>query len=124
MVFSVYTYIRRDKIQPYEVTEGSIVNDRQYTGLILREETTEYAESSGYINYYIQEGKRAAAGTGIYSIDETGRLAEVLAESGTERTLTEENLKELKSRLTSYSLSMSEDDFSRVQAKKRNAKKR
>ena len=37
MVFSVYTYIRRDKIQPYEVTEGSIVNDRQYTGLILRE---------------------------------------------------------------------------------------
>ena len=114
MVFSVYTYIRRDKIQPYEVTEGSIVNDRQYTGLILREETTEYAESSGYINYYIQEGKRAAAGTGIYSIDETGRLAEVLAESGTERTLTEENLKELKSRLTSYSLSMSEDDFSRV----------
>lgn len=61
MVFSVYTYIRKEKIQPYEVTEGAIVNNKSYTGIILRKETTEYLESTGYINYYIREGKRASA---------------------------------------------------------------
>ena len=57
MVFSVYTYIRRDKIQFYEVQEGSIVNNTDYTGIILREEEVKTADRSGYINYYIREGK-------------------------------------------------------------------
>lgn len=58
MVFSVYTYIRRDKVQFYEVQEGSIVNNTDYTGIILREEEVKTADRSGYINYYIREGKR------------------------------------------------------------------
>lgn len=36
MAFSVYTYMKKDKIQFYEVAEGSIVNDYQHTGMILR----------------------------------------------------------------------------------------
>ena len=44
--FSVYTYIRRDKIQFYEVVEGSIVNDKSHTGIILREETVRQADTS------------------------------------------------------------------------------
>ena len=47
MLFSVYTYWSREKIQPYEVTEGAIVNDRNYTGIILRKETTQYLDTSG-----------------------------------------------------------------------------
>ncbi len=58
MLFSVYTYWSREKIQPYEVTEGAIVNDRNYTGIILRKETTQYLDTSGYVNYYVREGRR------------------------------------------------------------------
>ena len=38
LVFSVYTYLKREKIQFYEVVDGGIVSNRMYTGLILREE--------------------------------------------------------------------------------------
>ena len=58
MSFYVYTYIRRDKTQFYEVKEGGIVNDKSYTGLILRQEEIKYTDRAGYANCYIREGKR------------------------------------------------------------------
>ena len=38
MLFNIFAYFRRDKVQFYEVVEGGIVNNKQYTGLILRDE--------------------------------------------------------------------------------------
>ena len=81
LLFSVYTYMKKEKVQFYEVVEGNIVNDRQYTGIILRDERVENTDRAGYINYYIREGKRAAIGTRIYSIDETGNMAELMQEN-------------------------------------------
>ena len=86
-----------EKIQFYEVAEGGIVNDRPYTGLILREEQVYNADNSGYINYYLREGKRASVGSRVYSLDETGRLDSLLKEHGVEnQTLSDENLADLK----------------------------
>ena len=115
MVFSVYTYIRRDKIQFYEVQEGSIVNNTDYTGIILREEEVKTADRSGYINYYVREGKRASVGTRIYSIDETGNIASFLEENMEEGvTLTAENLADLKKQLTVFSLTYDDNRFNSV----------
>ena len=44
LLFSVYTYMKKEKVQFYEVVEGNIVNDRQYTGIILRDERVENTE--------------------------------------------------------------------------------
>ena len=44
LTFSVSAYLRREKIQFYEVVEGGIVNDKSYTGLILREEAVRYTD--------------------------------------------------------------------------------
>ncbi len=74
IVFSVYSYIKRDQIRYYEVLEGSIVRQEQYTGVALREEEAVDAVSSGYIHYYIQDGKRVAVGSAVYTVDETGSL--------------------------------------------------
>ncbi|MEG0687488.1 MAG: HlyD family efflux transporter periplasmic adaptor subunit [Hungatella sp.] len=113
MFFSVSTYIRKEKVQFYEVTEGSIVNDRRYTGIILRTEKTEYADRAGYVNYYIREGKRASVGTNIYSIDETGTLATVLSDTSEETVnLTEENLMEIKKQLSAFSINYQDCKFS------------
>ncbi len=115
LVFSVYTYLSRDRVQPYEVTEGSIVNDRSYTGIILREEKTEFADSSGYINYYVREGKKASVGTSIYSIDETGTLAEILEASGVNQVeLNTEDLIDIKKQLSAYSVSYNDEKFDTV----------
>ena len=115
MSFSVYAYMKRDKVQVYEVVEGSIVNEKHYTGIIFREETTKYTDRAGYVNYYVREGKRARVGTSVYSIDETGSVASFLQEhpeaSG---TFSEENLAELKKQLSSFSLTFDEQDFRSV----------
>ena len=115
MVFSVSTYIRKDKIQFYEVEEGSIVNNKEYTGMIFRQESVKTADRSGYVNYYIREGKRASVGTSVYSIDETGNVAAFLEQNGDQTdSLSSENLSELMNQLTALSLSYDDDQFSTV----------
>lgn len=115
MAFSVYSYVKKDKVQFYEVVEGNIVNDHQHTGLILRKEQVEIADRSGYINYYIREGKRASVGTRIYSIDETGSMATFMAENPEANvTLTDGNLAEIKRQLSAFSGSYTSQNFSEV----------
>lgn len=115
MCFSVTTYLRKEKVQFYEVTEGSIVSDGTYTGLILREEDTEFAERSGNINYYIREGKRAATGNSIYSIDETGTLSTALIEKEEASiSLTDEDLIDIKKQMTSFAMLFQDNQFNTI----------
>lgn len=115
MAFSVYTYMKKDKVQFYEVAEGNIVNDHQYTGIILRSEQVENTDRAGHINYYVREGKRAAIGTRIYSIDETGSMATFLAEHPEANvTLTDSNLAEIKRQLSAFSMSYDNRKFSDI----------
>lgn len=113
--FSVYTYISRDKIQFYEVVEGSIVNDKNYTGFILREEAVKTAAQTGHVNFYIREGKRVAAGARVYSVDETGQLAKFLQENrDAGGALPDDGLAALKRQLSSFCLSYSDGRFGKV----------
>lgn len=113
MAFSVYTYMKKDKIQFYEVVEGNIVNDHEYTGLILRDEAVQYTDRAGYINYYVREGKRAAVGTRIYSIDETGSLSSFLEDNPEANvTLTDANMADIKRQLSNFSIGYEDQEFS------------
>ena len=113
LTFSVSAYLRREKVQFYEVVEGGIVNDKSYTGLILREEAIRYTDRPGYINFYLREGKRASVGTRIYSLDETGGLKDLLKDSPEgEKAISSENLADLKKQLNSFVLSFKDDNFS------------
>lgn len=115
MTFCVYTYIKKDKVQFYEVAEGNIVNDTQHTGLILREESVQSTDRAGYINYYVREGKRAAIGTRIYSIDETGSMSRFMEENpGANVTLTDENLADIKRQLSAFSMSYDDIRFGEI----------
>ena len=115
IVFSVYSYIRSDPVKFYEVEEGSIVKEHNYTGIILREEQVVNCEKSGYFNYYIPNGRKVAKGAAVYSIDETGNLEEYLREhpellSG----LTSENISELRAQLYNAAVSLTDSDFRRL----------
>lgn len=115
LLINIFIYMGHDKIQFYEVAEGSIVNDRPYTGLILREEQIYNAENSGYVNYYLREGKRASVGARIYSLDETGRLDSLLKENSEgEQSLSDENLSDLKKQLSSFVLARSDENFGAI----------
>lgn len=113
IVFSVYSYASRDQVRYYEVLEGSIVRQEQYTGMAIREEEAIDATSSGYVHYYIQEGKRVAVGSDVYTVDETGALESYLKDHP---ELTEEMSKEqvndIRYRLSQFSQSFKNNDFS------------
>ena len=112
MLFSVYTYMKKEKVEFYEVVEGNIVSDHQYTGIILRDERVEQTDRAGYINYYVREGKRAAIGSRIYSIDETGSLAAFLEQNPEANvTLTDANLADIKRQLSAFSMNYDNRKF-------------
>lgn len=77
-------YLNKKRISIYEVVSASMSDNNTITGLILREEEVFQAEQSGYINFYINDGGRAAAQDVLYTIDETGSISAQLAEMGTE----------------------------------------
>lgn len=115
MLTSVYLYLTKEKVQFYEVADGSIVVDRSYTGIILRNEITEYADSTGTINYYVREGKRASVGSCIYSVDESGALTAFLEEqSRGAGAFTDKDLAEVRKQLNAYSLSYTDETFDSV----------
>lgn len=115
MAFSVYTYMKKDKIQFYEVVEGNIVNDSEYTGIILRSESVQNTDRAGYVNYYVREGKRAAVGTRIYSIDETGSMEQFLADNPDANvTLTDANLSDIKRQLSAFSMTFTNQKFNDI----------
>ena len=62
VVACVFMSFRTKNIAPYEVKEGSLAANYTYKGLAIREETVVYADRAGYVNYYLREGGRSAAG--------------------------------------------------------------
>ena len=115
LCLTAYSYLGRKKVRFFEVESGQMVNDTGHTGMILRTESVQTAPSTGYVNYYIRDGKRAAVGTRIYSLDETGNLKKFLDENADSAgNLSEQNLKELKNRLSSFAGGYHPVDFSRA----------
>lgn len=115
MCFSVYTYLSRDRIRYYEVINGGIVNDSHHTGIILRKENVQYSDNAGYINYYIRDSKRAAVGSRIYSLDETGNLTSFLSDNKLDEIkLDESNFHDIKKKLSIFSMSLTDDEFFRI----------
>ena len=117
IIINILVFFSRDKITFYEVTEGhtSTGNEETYTGIALRDEVVSYADSSGYINYYVREGNRVSRNSTLYSIDETGAVTKMLAEAAEESSqLSKEDIKALQSDLLEFSSTYNAMDFDRV----------
>ncbi len=115
MVYSLYTYITKDRIEIYQVMKGSIVNEQNYEGVILREEHVQATQQGGYINLYVQEGKRASLGMPVYSIDQDRDVSAGMGE-GTDKdsTLNEEDLEEIKRDISEFSQDFEAIKFSEI----------
>ena len=112
ILFSVVSFIRRDQIRFYEVREGSLVRENQYTGLILRSEKAYAAKKSGYIHFTISEGRRVSKNAELYTLDETGNLENYLSEHPELlASLNEKQVMELRQRLENFSRSFENNHF-------------
>ena len=109
-----------DNIALFEVKTSETMNtNRQYTGMITREEYVYTADHAGYINFYITNGQKSASGATVYTIDETGNYSQLLiAASNDGADLARESLLEIKSELTEFSASFDAMSFRDVYSMK------
>lgn len=98
-----FAYITRPHVRFYEVNMGEMVTDTSYRGMILRDEQVEYTEATGYINYYIREGRHTKVGGRIYSLDDAGSLQELIeSEKLADIEVKEENIYNIKRSLSNF----------------------
>ena len=72
MIIAVAKYVSKEEIRVDTVVEGSLVQNHNYSGLILRNESVISADQEGYIKCYIVEGERISKDGTVFAIDKTG----------------------------------------------------
>ncbi|MBQ7564839.1 MAG: hypothetical protein IJT16_12735 [Lachnospiraceae bacterium] len=108
----IVSYFRSTPITPYEVTLGSLAVNNTYTGIALREETVVDCDYTGYVNYYAREGERVAVNSLVYTVDSSGEISEMLNKGSEEGTsLSDEDMTELRTQISSFSRYFSPVDF-------------
>lgn len=108
LVFFIYIigisvrYFQTHTISTYEVNYGSIINDTEYTGLVIRSEDVYDAESSGYIQFYNLQGSKVSYANYIYTISSTNDDIIQQSTSATTYSLTSSDQTSILSAIQSF----------------------
>lgn len=111
----IFTYASTKHIAGYEVKEGSLAVDNTYRGVCMRTEKVYEINANGYVNYYAREGERVAANSTVYTVDESGKLADLIkADYASGDSLTNSDLDELKTQIITYKKNYEDRNFDSV----------
>ena len=111
LVFTVLIYFTKDRVSVYEVREGSILKDRNLTGMILRKETVVNAEKSGYVNYFVDDAQKVALGTNIYTITSSKLETQTDQDSNEEVSLNADEWNSILLKAQGFNESYSPEEF-------------
>lgn len=118
IVFYISAYFARDKVSIYEVVEGknAIISNYSYSGLALRSENVVNATDSGYVNFYVKNGGRISKTTTVYTLDESGTLAQILENSSNDETdtLSDENVSQISYSIGQFVHQFNDVDFGSI----------
>lgn len=112
----IVMYSSKAKVQTYEVDNGSLTSNTRFTGIALRSEEVFNSDYSGNINYYQKEGDKIKVADTVYTVDETGRVAEILSQytKNDENSLTKESLHSIKSMLNNFRTNYDGSNFNEL----------
>lgn len=115
IVICVFMYFTSRHIVWYEVKTGALSTNNTYKAVALRDETVVAATDAGHINYFAREGSRVAAGDLVYTIDESGKLADYLkSDSAGDNSLSESDLNAVKTDIVGFANTFSSRNFAQV----------
>lgn len=117
VLFNVFSYFTKNDIAEYQVQQGSIASNDIYQGIILRDETIEYAHENGYVDYLIKSGSKVSVTDAVYSIDTIGNISnEIAADAKNSSDISMESLesiaKEIDTFLKNYDSNSFHNSFS------------
>ena len=116
LIFQLVSYLMKDHVSLYQVgSSATYTSSPEYTGVITRNETVYYMDKTGFINYYVQDGKKTYKGNTIYTIDENGNFSKMLESLYDENTtLSSESIRSIKNSLVNDSLSFDLMEFNQI----------
>lgn len=114
IVICIFMYFTQKHIEAHQVTMGSLSSNKIYKGIALREEEIVNADKAGYVNYYAREGERVGVGNLVYTLDESGKLADYVSSDNSDNTLTTRDLNELKTEILGFKNNFDTEYFSSV----------
>lgn len=114
IVFCVIAYFQSEHIAGYEVTIGSLTTSNIYTGIAIREETIVPSAGDGYVNFFAGEGEKIGANQLVYTIDGSGRLAELMISRSEDNTLSDVQLAQIRQECVSFTGNFDEKSFGDV----------
>ena len=113
LIAFIIIYLSKSKVQTYEVDMGSLTSNATFTGIALRTEKIVNSNYSGNINYYQKEGSRVKVGDTVYTVDETGRVSDILSQykRSDENSLSKQDLSTIKSMLNNFKTNYNGSNF-------------
>lgn len=114
IIICIFMYFGQKHIEGHQVTMGSLSSNNIYKGIALRKEEIVHAEKAGYVNYYARESERVGVGNLVYTLDESGKLADYINAETTGSTLTSRDLTELRSEILGFKNNFDPAYFSSV----------
>lgn len=115
IVICVFLFLTTKHVAGYQVKTGSLFVNNIYTGFALRDETIINSDYSGYLNYYVREGSRIGAYKMVCTVDEGGKLQDIMTEQSMgENSLSESSLNELKDDIISFRADFDPQNFTSV----------
>lgn len=111
ILIMVFLSFANKSISGYVVTEGSLSSNTVYRGIALRQEQYVKMDQAGYVNFYVKEGDRVAVGDLVYTVDETGKIADLYNSSDENKVLSDEDMYNLKNELVRFSHTFEPTNF-------------
>ena len=116
ILLNVILFLGKKKLTVYKVTEDKITNTLSFTGIAIRDEELLKASQSGYITYYVEEGKRIKKSGTVFTVDKDQKVQDAFVSQVQQL---EKNKKviddeEIQHKITDYQSVYSDHKFSTV----------
>lgn len=112
LAVNLYMFEHQNSSATYEVQAEKLSKETVYKGIAVREESLVSAQASGYVNYYVRNGKKAAKNSIVYSLDMGNSVHERLSRSFEDIKLDSEEIRQIKSLISDYRSEYSGSDMS------------
>lgn len=111
----IISYIGKDKMSIYEVSESDIVDSIEGTGIAVRKEMTVGAAKDGYVYFFVKDGARVQKKALVYAVDTTGKVQSYVSQLlSKEKNVSSEEKDRITDALQSFGDSFEDDEFSNV----------
>ncbi|MCR4674283.1 MAG: hypothetical protein K5675_04670 [Lachnospiraceae bacterium] len=116
ILFHVFTYLTTENITIYEVSQGTITSEDNYSALAIRQEQVVTSEQEGSIYYFASNKSRVGSRTMIYAVDKSGEIINTLKNTDTTVDSSSLDLSSLEKDIHTYINNYNGNDFYKTYA--------